>query len=99
VSRTLISRGDAKAPSRLRALPWAALLRAVVAIGRRWRELSDKDRARVTRIVRDSRGRLGNLSSKERAELRKLVRKMDLKGLGRDLLMPLRGRGRRKKRR
>jgi hypothetical protein len=95
----LTRKGHAKAPSRLRVLPWAALLQAVVAVGRHWRELSEKDRARVSGIVRDSRGRLGNLSSKERDELRKLVRKMDLPGLGRDLLGSWRGRGRRKKRR
>jgi hypothetical protein len=95
----LIKRPKVKAPSRMKALPWAALLQAAVAAGRRWRALSEKDRARLTRLVRDSRGRLGNLSSKERNELRKLVRKLDLRGLGRDVLGPLRGRGRRKKRR
>ena len=86
-----------KRPSRLRALPWAALLQAVIAAGERWRRLSDKDRARLTRLVRESRGRFGQLSSKERDELRKLVRKLDLKGLGRDVLTPLRA-GRRKRR-
>jgi hypothetical protein len=98
VSRSLRKRASAKTPSRLRALPWAALLQAVLAAGQRWRALSDKDRARLTRLVRDSRGRVGNLSSKDRDELRKLVRKLDLRGMGRDVLAPLRGRGRRKRR-
>ncbi|MCW3069461.1 MAG: hypothetical protein JWL67_2086 [Solirubrobacterales bacterium] len=87
-----------KATSRLRALPWAGLAQAGLAAGRRWRALSPKDRANLTRLVRDSRGKAGNLSSKERKELGKLVRKLDLKGLGRDVLAPLRG-GRRKRRR
>jgi hypothetical protein len=48
--------------------------------------------------MRDSKGRLSNLSAKERDELRRLVRKADLKGLGRDLLA-LRGGRRGRKRR
>lgn len=85
---------------RVKALPWAALLQAVVVIGRRWRSLSEKDRARLTRLVRNSHGRLGNLSMKERVELRKLARKLDLKGIGRDLFGLARGgRGARRRRR
>ncbi len=86
---------------RLRALPWVALLQAAMAIGKRWRSLSQKDRARLGRLVRDSRGRVGNLSVKERLELRKLVRKLDLKGLAGELTSlagRARGRGRRRRR-
>jgi len=62
---------------RVRALPWAALAQAVFAIRRHWQSLSEKDRARVSGLVRESGGRWGNLSSKERAELRKLAGKLD----------------------
>jgi hypothetical protein len=83
---------------RVKSLPWAALLQAVVVIARRWRSLSEKDRARLTGLVRDSHGRLGNLSTKERAELRKLARKLELGSMGRDLLgLARRRRGRRKR--
>jgi hypothetical protein len=81
--------------SRLKAVPWAVLARAGVVVGRRWNALSDKERARLARILRGSRGRLGNLSSKERNELRKIVRKLDIKGAGRELMPLLRGRKRR----
>jgi hypothetical protein len=81
---------EVKRSSRLKALPWAALLQVVLAAGERWRRLSDRDRARLKRLVRDSRGRVGHLNSKERNELRKLVRKLDLKGMGRDVVAPLR---------
>lgn len=77
---------------RVKALPWAAALQGVVVVGKRWRALSQKDRARLTGLVRDSRGRLGNLSQKERKELRTLAGKIDLKGIGRDLLPLARGR-------
>jgi hypothetical protein len=99
VAKSLLKRRPAhvKRSSRLKALPWAALLQAVVAVGERWRRLSEKDRARLTRLVRESRGRLGHLSSSERDELRKIARKLDLKGLGNDMLGPLRA-GRRKRR-
>jgi hypothetical protein len=76
------------------------MLQGAVVIGRRWRSLSAKDRVRLIRLARDSRGRLGNLSAKERAELRWLVGKLELRRIGRELL-PLvrRAQGRRGRRR
>jgi len=70
---------------RVKALPWAALAQAAFAIRRHWQSLSEKDRARVSDLVRESGGRWGNLSSKDRAEARKLLGKLDLKGLRREL--------------
>jgi hypothetical protein len=83
--------------SRLKALPWAALLQAGVAFGERWRALSEKDRARMTQLLRQSRGRLRNLSARDRDDLRKVVRKLDLKAMGREMLPLVRG-GRRRRR-
>ena len=62
------------------------LLQTAAVIARRWWSLSDRDRSRFLRILSDSQGRLGNLSTKERNELRGLARKLDLAGMGRDLL-------------
>ena len=70
---------------RFKALPWAALAQAVFAIRRHWQSLSEKDRARLSDLARESGGRWGNLTAKERAELRKLAGKLDLKGLRREL--------------
>jgi hypothetical protein len=98
VSKSKQSRAKSK-QSRAKALPWAMMLQAVVVVGRRWVSLSKKDRAQLTRLVRESRGRLGNLSGRERSELRRLVGKFDVNRLGRELLPVLRagrrGRGRR----
>jgi hypothetical protein len=80
--------------ARVKALPWAALLRVGFAVGRRWRSLSERDRARLAELVRRSHGRLGNLSSGERRELRKLARKLDLRGMGDELRGLLRGKRR-----
>jgi hypothetical protein len=96
-----VSRSNASPKSkreRVKALPWAALLQGVVVVARRWRALSQKDRARLGGLVRDSRGRPGNLSRKERAELRRLAGKLELKGIARELLGLARG-GRRRRRR
>jgi hypothetical protein len=84
--------------SRAKAVPWAVLLRGGVVVGKRWTALSAKERARLAQLVRESRGRLSNLSSKQRSELSRLARKLDLKGMGGELLGLARG-GRRGKRR
>jgi hypothetical protein len=68
-------------------LPWLMMLQAGVVVARRWSALSEKERAQLRSILRDSRGRKGNLSAKQRYELRRLARKLDLKGAGRELLL------------
>jgi hypothetical protein len=73
------------------------LLQAGMLLRSRWSRLSEKDRARLVHLLRDSKGRIANLSAKERLELRRLAGKAELKGLGRDLLA-LRGGRRRRKR-
>jgi hypothetical protein len=84
---------------RLKALPWAAVLQAGMVVGDRWRSLSEKERLRARRLLRESGGRLSKLTPKERKELRQLAGKLDLKGMGRDLLPLVRGRGRGRTRR
>jgi hypothetical protein len=84
--------------SRAKALPWAMMLHAVMVVGRRFTALSQKDRARLARLLRESRGRLGNLSARERSELRRLVGKLDVNRMARELLPVLRT-GRRGRRR
>ena len=62
------------------------MLQAVVVMGRRWTALSKKDRERLTGLVRESRGRLGTLSDRERRELRRLVGKLEVRRMSRELL-------------
>ena len=69
-----------------------------MVIGKRWRSLSEKERTRLSSLVRDSGGRLGNLSEKERKDLKRIAGKLDLKGMARDLVTISRG-GRRGRRR
>lgn len=79
-------------------LPWATLLQAGVIVAGRWRSLSVKERARLRALIGESGGRPGNLSDRQRRELRKLAGKLDLKGMARELAS-LRARGRRRARR
>jgi hypothetical protein len=90
------SSSESSATERLRALPWAALLQGGVVVGRRVADLSAKDRARLGRLLRESRGWPGTLAPKERAELRKLLAKLDPKAMSRELVPLMRRRGKRR---
>jgi hypothetical protein len=83
----------------VKAVPWALLARTVMVFGMRWSALTSRERSRLTSLVRDSHGRPDKLSPRERNELRKLVRRLDLPGAGRELLPLLRGGKRGRKRR
>jgi hypothetical protein len=98
-SKMMPTKLPGKAVDRARSLPWAALLQAGAVVHGRWRRLSDKDRARAMQLLRKSQGRITKLGSKEREELRRLVRKADLKGMGRELIALRRGRWRRRRHR
>lgn len=69
----------------VRNLPWTAIAGALVAVGRRWRSLSEKERERLLALVRRAGVRPDRLSAKERKELRKLLSKLDLRGMAGDL--------------
>jgi hypothetical protein len=72
-------------PKRLKTLPWAAILQTGVLLTKRWLALSEKERKRLLRLLRDSRGRVSNLSVRERLELRKLLGKLEPKGTAREV--------------
>jgi hypothetical protein len=99
VSKSSKHSGQSKSKlGRVKDVPWALLLQIGVVLGKRWRALSAKDRARLTELTRESRGRFGNLSAKERKELKKLVGKLDPKRTARDVVLLTRARRWRKRR-
>jgi hypothetical protein len=71
--------------ARIRVLPWAALLQGGIVVRQRWLVLSDRERTRLVRLLRDSGRHPGSLTSEEREELRRLIGKLDLTRFGRDL--------------
>ncbi len=72
-------------------MPWALVLQGGAIAFERWHVLSEKERARFMALVRASRGRPGNLSAREREELRALLARLDVSAAGRDLLPLVRG--------
>jgi hypothetical protein len=86
MARSTKSKGEGRRKGRLRAIPWTALLQGGVVVGSRWRRLSAKERERLRELIGKSRGRIDHLSDKERKDLRKLAAKLDLKGMGKELI-------------
>ena len=70
-----------------------------IIVGKRWSALSSQERARLALLLRQSRGRVSNLSTRQRIELRKLARKLDLKGMRREVMPLVRGVKRSRRRR
>jgi hypothetical protein len=90
---------ESKLRRAVRAVPWVTLAQITVIVGRRWAALSARERARFAGLLRKSSGRPGNLSVRERLELRKLAHKLDVRGMGSELMALRRGRSRRRSRR
>lgn len=71
--------------TRVRAVPWAILLELGVTVRDAWMKLTPGERAHLLNLVKKSQGRPGNLSARERADIKRLVRKMEPAALGRSL--------------
>jgi hypothetical protein len=60
-----------------RRLPWKTVLAIAMWLAERgrerWARLSRREQQELTRMVRVSRGRRGNLTAREQADLRRLV--------------------------
>ncbi len=67
-----------------RAIPWLALLEILGAGKSLWDELDSADRRRLVELLRKSKGRAGNLSPRERRELREIAGRLQLLRFGRN---------------
>ena len=72
----------------IKGAPWLLVIHCALAARDHWGALEPADRAELARLLRTTRGRPSNLTVREKSELRRLVGKLDLPGLGKDL-MPL----------
>jgi hypothetical protein len=65
--------------TRIRALPWVAIFAAARFLYERgrefWKNLSDRERSELGTLVRQSKGRRGNLTNGEYDRLKNLVKK------------------------
>ena len=62
---------------------------------RHWQALSERERKRLVALLRKSGGRPAGLTARERDEIRGLVGRLDLVGIGRELV-PFASRARRR---
>jgi hypothetical protein len=83
-----------------KTVPWTRLVdiaRAAPVLKEHWDKLTAPERRELQRLIRKSKGKPSNLTLVERATVRRLVRKLELGRLGRDLAQVAR-RGRARKR-
>jgi hypothetical protein len=74
-----------------RAVQWTVLFDLVVVAREHWGKLTPGERAHLSALLRKSRGRPGNLTARERADVRRLAAKLELPELGRRLAPVARG--------
>ena len=86
-------KGYEAAMPRLRAVPWLVLLDVATLLRDRWGRLNPADRRRLAEIVRQGR----RVSERDKADLRRIVRKLELIDAGRQLA-PIVGRRARSRR-
>ena len=92
------SKKDSKKGERKRTLSWAIVVQTLLVVGRRLGSLSSRDRTRLLELLRESRGWPGRLGERDRAELRKLIAKLDVRAMARELVPLARGGGRGRRR-
>jgi hypothetical protein len=63
--------------TRVRAVPWIVVFELAMTLRKHWQRLDTKDRARLAELLKKSQGRPTRLSAKERAEVRRLVAKLE----------------------
>ncbi len=79
---------------RTRLLPWLLLYEAASVAGAQWRGLSSAERDKLTKLVVKSRGWPSNLSRRERAEVKRIITKVDLQRVAREIVPKVVGRRR-----
>ena len=85
--------------TRIRAIPWLLLFEVARGVRSHVLDtLSPAERQRVAEILRSSHGNPARITPRERAELKRLAGKLDLRRLGQDLVPRVVGaRGRKRK--
>ncbi|MEP6952581.1 MAG: hypothetical protein ABI950_00805 [Solirubrobacteraceae bacterium] len=76
----------ARVPARRRPpVDVGVLLELTTLVQRHWGRLTPGERAHVTALLRKSKGNPGALTKAERADVRRLVGKLDVPAFGRDV--------------
>ncbi|MGI8801834.1 MAG: hypothetical protein ACR2KV_06620 [Solirubrobacteraceae bacterium] len=70
----------------MRALPWMLLYELATVAHAQWQELPAGDRDKLTRLAVKSRGLPTNLTPRERAEVKRILGKVDLQHVARQMV-------------
>jgi hypothetical protein len=62
---------------RTRAVPWSVVIQLAMAARKHWKRLDPKDRTQLAELLRKSQGMPNRLSAGERAEVRRIVAKLE----------------------
>jgi len=63
--------------ARVRALPWVVVFELAMTLRKHWRRLEPGERRRLTELIKKSQGSPTKLSASERADVRRLVAKLE----------------------
>lgn len=63
--------------SRVRAMPWVMVLQLAITLRRHWRYLTPGERTQLASLIKKSQGVPAKLTPAERADVRRLVRKLE----------------------
>jgi len=67
-------------------MPWVMVFELAVTLRKHWRRLEPKERARLAELVKKSQGRPMRLSVSERADVRRLVAKLEPGSIARSVM-------------
>jgi len=67
-------------------MPWVMVFELAVTLRKHWRRLEPKERARLAELVKKSQGRPMRLSASERADVRRLVAKLEPGSIARSVV-------------
>ncbi|MDP2711788.1 MAG: hypothetical protein Q8O56_11270 [Solirubrobacteraceae bacterium] len=71
---------------RVRAMPWLMVLQLAITLRRHWKYLEPAERARLATLVKRSQGRPNRLDASERADVRRLVAKLEPMQIARSVM-------------
>jgi hypothetical protein len=63
--------------SRVRAMPWVMVLQLAMTLRRHWKYLTPGERTQLASLIKKSQGVPTKLTPAERADVRRLVRKLE----------------------
>jgi len=67
-------------------MPWVMVFELAVTLRKHWRRLEPTERARLAELVKKSQGRPMRLSASERADVRRLVAKLEPGSIARSVV-------------